>query len=181
MDDGTKKLKEACEQLRQLAGEMQRRAVEQRRLMLMAIEVLLAGGDLLDEDIIKELEQTQGWMSKAVAAENEDAEDAKPQEEDDGDRDAAFRWQTTVDELVYDFWSKLDGFKIAIAERVVETMMQQLPEKKREAEAENAKDKAIEELLTGLQDRTAGYVERITTQIAREGSEDSAAELKRAS
>jgi len=124
-----------ADQLRKLAGELRGNAVQQREVALGAIELLLAGSDMLCSDTTKDLENERAYLANTL---NEIGEiDNSILNIDLADV------QITIGEIE----DRLDMFTAVKQAAILHDIASRLPEKQVEEEKKNAASEACDEFI----------------------------------
>jgi hypothetical protein len=144
------------------------RGLEKTKIVMLAsIHFLLgASPDLLDEDIIKELEHTQRWLSKDVSGEDVSMSDKlmvsveKSESEDDAAIEDAVAEQVGETDVTESERGKeyvrvgvkqiegiLESWQPAFQEKILQVLIAGQPKRRAEREAEDARDEARDNFI----------------------------------
>jgi hypothetical protein len=127
-----------AEQLRKLAGELRGDTAQQRRVALAAVELLLAGPDILCSDTTKNLEIERAYLTDAI--------------NEIGEIDNSLLNNDLADAqlTIKDIEERLDMFSPVKQAAILHDIASRLPDKQTEYEAENAASEACDELINWI-------------------------------
>jgi hypothetical protein len=139
----------ANEQLLQVAAEFSKDVKRQHGLMLAAIEILLAGADMLSCDCIAVLQEERGILKGGMQSQNLNGdEDEENTEAENGEAKDCREYS------LEDCESTIEGIEQALCPwvplkqaAVLKHMLSLMPERQREHEGETAANEACEEFI----------------------------------